>query len=64
MIGYGNVEVKKGGGTYRVHFQGQLGGTAIALLGSDPTALRNGAGVVDQLLIDDSARTTATTGRC
>ena len=38
LIGYGNVEVKKAGGTYRVHFQGQLGGTAIALLGSDPTA--------------------------
>ena len=46
----------KGGSTYRVHFTGAAGGTAIALLGTDPTLLRNGAGAVDKLNIVDTAR--------
>ena len=49
--------MSKAGGTYRIHFKGALGGTAIALLGTDPTLLRNGAGVVDQLNIVDTAAT-------
>ncbi|MFN2611440.1 MAG: hypothetical protein ABR507_11310 [Actinomycetota bacterium] len=55
LIGSGNVEVKKAGGTYRIHFMGTRGGTAIALLGTDPADLRNGSGVVDRLNIVDTA---------
>ncbi|HET7129920.1 MAG TPA: hypothetical protein VFJ93_12675, partial [Gaiellaceae bacterium] len=57
LIGPGNVLVEKAGGTYRIHFVNGAGGTAIALLGTDPTALQSGAGVVDHLNIVDTART-------
>ena len=64
LIGSGNVEVLKGGGTYRIHFRGAAGGTAIALLGTDPTppvadgaALTNGAGTVDKLNVVDTGNT-------
>ena len=38
LIGAGNVEVTKAGGTYRIHFKGALGGTAIALARHRPDA--------------------------
>jgi Ca2+-binding RTX toxin-like protein len=57
LIGTGNVEVTKGGSTYRIHFKGAAGGTAIALLGTDPTSLLNGAGAIDTVNVYDTART-------
>ncbi|HYR17725.1 MAG TPA: hypothetical protein VEQ67_26435, partial [Mycobacterium sp.] len=56
--GSGNVEVQKAGDVYRIHFQGStFGGTPIALLLTDPTALTNGAGESDTLNIVDTSAT-------
>ena len=51
------LEGEKAGGPSRIHFVNPSGGTAIALLGTDPTLLQSGAGAVDHLNVVDTART-------
>jgi len=55
--GAANLDVQKAGNVYRIHFQGALQGTPIALLLTDSTQLTNGAGETDTLNVVDTGAT-------
>jgi len=57
LVGAGNALVTMGGNVFRIHFLGAFGGTAIPLLVTDPTQLRNGAGSNDNLYVTDLGST-------
>jgi len=57
LVGSGNTHVTAAGNVFAIRFMGSLAGTAIPLLLTDPTRLRNGAGALDVLNVSDRGAT-------